>query len=172
MAEPRDWTFVIENRCAECGFDPSGLATDGVAEQVRQHLPRYVSALEHRDAPLRPDESTWSAVEYGQHIADVAEVMAQRLRLILDAEGAPAEFDSWDPDQAAADNEYHLASAEITTLLVRERFAAAATAWDEPAGDQWTWPGMRGDGFRFTAATLGRYFVHELQHHLADASKV
>ena len=56
----------------------------------------------------------------------------------------------------------------MTAILVKERAAAAAEAWSEPEGEQWDWPGVRSNGSRFTARTLGTYLVHDLVHHLHD----
>ena len=88
--------------------------------------------------------------------------------MILDSDGAGAEFADWDQDAAALDAEYWLSDANATRILIAERAEAAAKAWAEPEGDQWAWAGVRSNGSHFTTLSLGRYFVHDLTHHLHD----
>ena len=168
--DTQDWTVVLEKPCPECGFDPTTTAPESIPQRIREAKVGFVTALERPDAADRPQPQRWSVVEYGQHVADVTEVMARRLQLILDGAGTPVSFDSWDADEAAVQNEYWKASPEVTTLLLRQRLDGAADTWAAPAGEQWSWQGVRGDGFGFTAATLGVYFAHELRHHLADVT--
>lgn len=166
--DTQDWTWVVERPCSECGFDPARVSPEALPELIQDAAGRFQLALEEADAGVRREPGRWSAIEYGQHVADVLEVMTDRLRFILDSEGAGATFDSWDGDAAAVEKEYWQANTHVTAILVKERAAAAAEAWAEPAGEQWQWPGTRGDGVTFTAATLGAYLAHELQHHLVD----
>jgi hypothetical protein len=37
--------------------------------------------------------------------------------------------------------------------------------------DQWARPGTRSDGLRFTIESFGRYFVHDLVHHIVDVQR-
>ena len=168
--DTKDWLWVLTRRCDECGFNASGPETDDFPALIEELAERIRLALDRPGSHTRPTPHTWSVVEYGQHVADVCEVMRLRLESILDADGAVAEFDSWDADEAAAEKEYWRASGEVTSILLRERAEAAADSFAEPTGDQWTWPGRRGDGAEFTAETLGRYLLHELAHHAHDVS--
>jgi hypothetical protein len=38
------------------------------------------------------------------------------------------------------------------------------------AGDQWERPGRRSDGARFTVESIGRYYLHDIEHHLWDVT--
>ena len=166
--DTKDWTWVLERPCAECGFDPATVAPDSIPRIVTEASERFELALEQADAGVRTDPQVWSTVEYGQHVADVLEVMTDRLRLILESDGAGAAFEDWDQDAAAVEKEYWKANTHVTAILVKERAAAAAEAWAEPTAAQWEWTGVRSDGSTFTAATLGTYLVHDLLHHLHD----
>ncbi|MDO5533859.1 MAG: DinB family protein [Propionibacteriaceae bacterium] len=171
--DTQDWTWVLERPCAACGFDPAEVVPTSVPRIIVEASDRFALALEKADAGVRTTPGVWSTVEYGQHVADVLEVMTDRLRLILDGdheghEGAGASFDAWDQDAAAVEKEYWRANTHVTAILIKERAAAAAEAWGEPDADQWTWSGRRSDGVEFTAESLGRYLVHELLHHLHD----
>ncbi len=47
---------------------------------------------------------------------------------------------------------------------------AAADAYDGVVGGAWDRPGLRSNGSRFTVASLGRYHLHDVVHHLRDVS--
>ena len=168
LPDTKDWTWVVERPCPECGFDPASVTPESIPAIVADAARRFGLALERADADVRPEPRRWSVVEYGQHVADVLEVMAGRLKLILASGGAGAAFDDWDQDAAALEKEYWRANSHVTRILVKERAAAAAKVWAQPTGDQWAWPGTRSNGSQFTAATLGTYLVHDLVHHLHD----
>lgn len=167
----KDWSFVVERPCAECGFDPDSVEQWHLADLYREGGERFAAAVEREDAEERPAPQVWSVIEYGRHVADVLEVMRERLELIL-AEGGTgtAEFESWDGDAAALEEEYWRANGHATALLLRERAEAAAEAWSGVVGCQWDWAGVRDDGTGFTPWTLGLYLAHELVHHLHDVN--
>jgi len=169
-AEPdtKDWSWVVERPCRECGFDPATVTPEAIPAIVVDAAQRFGLALERADAGVRHEPRRWSVVEYGQHVADVLEVMTDRLKLILASGGAGATFDDWDQDSAALEKEYWRANTHVTRILVKERAAAAAEVWAQPTGEQWGWPATRSNGSRFTASTLGTYLVHDLVHHLND----
>lgn len=166
--DTKDWTWVLERPCPECGFDPAKVSVERIPDLITDAAGRFALALQQADAGVRTREGVWSTVEYGQHVADVLEVMTDRLEAILAEEGGEARFDDWDQDAAATEKEYWRANTHVTAILVKERAAAAAEAWSEPEGEQWDWPGVRSNGSRFTARTLGTYLVHDLVHHLHD----
>ena len=167
QADDKDWTWVTQRACTECGFDPAAVTPEAYPEQITTLSERFRVVLDLPDAEERPYPQVWSAIEYGQHLADVCEVMAQRLDAILEADGL-AEFDSWDGEAASVEKEYWRASANVTSLLLRERAEGAANSFAAPSGDQWQLRGRRGDGGEFTASTLGLYLLHELAHHTHD----
>ena len=49
--------------------------------------------------------------------------------------------------------------------------AAAADGFDAVAGEQWSRTGRRSNGSVFTVETLGKYFLHDLVHHLHDVGR-
>lgn len=166
--DAKDWTWVLDRPCPDCGFDPALVSTESIPSMILDAADRFALALEQADAGVRTKPGVWSAAEYGQHVADMLEVMSERLQLILDSAGAGATFADWDQDAAALEREYWKANTHVTAILVKERAAAAASSWAEPNGEQWDWPGLRSNGARFTARTLGVYMVHDLTHHLHD----
>lgn len=166
--DSKDWTWVLERPCPDCGFDPAAVDVRAIPEVVRDAARRFTFALERPDAGVRATPGVWSTVEYAQHVADMLEVMTGRLGLILASGGQGAQFNDWDQDAAAIAKEYWKANTHVTAILLKERADAAASGWAEPEGEQWQWPGLRSNGSQFTARTLGAYMVHDLTHHLHD----
>lgn len=62
--DTKDWTFVITDGCAECGFEPSfDVASTGAL--LRDSLPRWRARLAADDIHVRPAQDVWSPLEYG-----------------------------------------------------------------------------------------------------------
>src|SRR5207247_859428 len=111
IPDTKDWTWVLEKPCPECGFDPEGITPSTVAGTVINMLPRWRAVLRRPNATQRPDETTWSPVEYACHVRDVFSLFDQRLGLMLSEDDA--HFDNWDQDQAALDGDYENADPEV-----------------------------------------------------------
>lgn len=110
----------------------------------------------------------WSALEYACHVRDVFRVFDARLALMLSQQGP--HFANWDQDEAAVVDRY---SEQDPTVVARQLDAAATSVADAFAAvpdDAWDRTGLRGDGSEFTVETLGRYFVHDPEHHLFDVT--
>ncbi len=162
----KDWTWVIERPCPDCGYDAAQNSAAELPGLIQLLTLPWASVLTADDVRVRPAPHTWSPLEYGCHVRDVATVFAERTRLMLSEDGPT--FANWDQDQAAVDGSYHLADpAQVTDEL-----AAAAGAWADlyqtVADHQWDRQGFRGDGAPFSVLTLGRYGMHDLAHHLVD----
>lgn len=162
--DTRDWTFVITDGCPECGFVPQDVAATG--DRLRATLPAWRAALSRPGATSRPSPLTWSPVEYACHVRDTCRLFAQRLQLML-AEDDPV-FADWDQDATAVEDDY--ASQEPSTVLAELEAAARATAgaFDGVSGDQWERRGTRSNGSAFTVRTFAVYFLHDVEHHVAD----
>jgi hypothetical protein len=129
-------------------------------------LPRWRAVLRRPDVAERPDEDTWSALEYACHVRDVFSLFDQRLNLMLDSDGA--RFENWDQDLTAIEKDYANAdpavvSAELTAegMQIAESFAGVREA-------KWGRKGLRSNGSEFTVLTLAQYFLHDVVHHLHD----
>ncbi len=129
-------------------------------------LPRWRAVLRRPDAAERPNDHTWSPLEYACHVRDVFSLFDQRLNLMLYSDDA--RFEDWDQDRTALDKDYASAdpavvSAELTAegKQVAESFAGVREA-------EWGRKGLRSNGSEFTVLTLARYFLHDVVHHLHD----
>lgn len=164
-----DWTWVLTRPCPHCGFDADDVRHDGITEIVRDAGERYAAVLGRADVRTRPAPGVWSPLEYTCHARDVCDVMRGRLEQILAGDGVePVHFANWDQDAAAIEGEYWRSGPEQVRPGVERAFEAAALAFDRPRREQWHWRGIRSNGSEFTAETLGKYFVHDLLHHLWD----
>ena len=106
MIEPddKDWTWVLERPCPECGFDASTFAADQVADEARANAARWVRLLAVPDASTRFRADRWSVLEYACHVRDVFRVCDYRLDRMLTEDGP--HYENWDQDVTAAHERY------------------------------------------------------------------
>jgi hypothetical protein len=164
--DTKDWTWVLDRPCPECGFDAASVERTEVAERLRTNADAWPPVLQRPDAGARPSPGVWSPVEYACHVRDVHRVFAGRLRLLLDVDDP--RFENWDQDSAAVSGAY----GEQEPAAVGQALVAAAgevaAAYDRVDGASWERPGRRSDGSVFTVASLARYHLHDVVHHLVD----
>lgn len=162
----KDWTWVVERACPDCGFDPGAQTYDELPAVMRERSTVWPEVLARPDAAQRPGARTWSPLEYAAHLRDVCAVFRGRLESMLDRDDPL--FENWDQDAAAVAGRYGEQDPGVvaTELAVAAEAAAAAFAAVPPQTRGRT--GRRGDGARFTVETLARYFAHEHVHHVWD----
>jgi hypothetical protein len=166
--DDKDWTWVLERPCPECGFDTSSFPREQVGSLLRDNATTWVEVLGRADAEARPSDDVWSPLEYGCHVRDVFRLYDHRLRRMLD-EDDPL-YENWDQDQSAIDDRYGEQDPAVVAVEVRESADALAATFDGVQGDQWERPGRRSDGASFTIETFARYFIHDPIHHLHDVA--
>lgn len=162
--DTKDWTWVLERPCSECGFDAADYPPASIAQQQRADLPRWRHVLERVDVRDRPDGNTWSALEYAAHVRDVYGLFTERTELMLTQEDPL--FGDWDQDRTAQEKNY---AAEDPATVARELTAAGegyASLLDSVT--DWDRVGRRSNGSRFTVGTLTQYALHDVVHHLHD----
>jgi hypothetical protein len=171
VPDTKDWTWVIDRPCPECGFDASSVAATEVASLLRENAATWPGILERQEQlTRRPSDDRWSTLEYACHVRDVFGLYEQRLRMILD-EDDPV-FPNWDQDETAVSERYN---EQDPSTVARDLVAAGhvlADSFDTVAGDQWQRTGRRSDGARFTVDTFSRYMVHDPIHHVWDVEQV
>ena len=166
--DTKDWTWVLDDVCPECGYDARRVAAADVASRVRASVPVWRAALAAADAAVRPASDRWSATEYACHVRDVHRLYAERLELML-TEDDPA-FADWDQDVTAVEERYDLQDPVVVSDELAVASEAMAAAFDPVAVDQWERTGERSDGAHFTVDTFARYFLHDIEHHLWDVT--
>jgi len=175
VPDTKNWTWVLERPCPECGLNPRDIAPEQVAGLLREVTASWQDVLSGAvDVPggvtVRPDPATWSPLEYGCHVRDVFRVFDGRLQLML-AEDDPL-FTNWDQDQTAVEDRYGEQDPATVAVELAEAGAGFADHFDAVSGEQWHRTGVRDDGARFTVTTFARYLLHDAIHHVYDVTGV
>jgi hypothetical protein len=170
VPDDKDWTWVLERRCPECGFDAPSCAPASVPGLLQANAESWVRLLAGPAAELRrrPNPDRWAPLEYACHVRDVCTLYRRRLGLML-TEHDPL-YPNWDQDATAVEDAY----LGQDPLTVADQLGAAAgdlaVAFGQVEGPQWDRPGRRSDGAVFTVASFARYMVHDPVHHLYDVT--
>lgn len=164
--DTKDWTWVLERRCPECGFDAAAHGVADLPKLLRDTTWLFGRALRGPDAAERPDPGTWSPLEYACHVRDVHTIFAERLRAML-AEDTPT-FANWDQDETAVAEKYSEQDPQAVDVELVEAAGDVAGLYASVRTDQLGRRGVRSNGSEFTVETLGRYHLHDVVHHLQD----
>ncbi|WP_420368437.1 DinB family protein [Curtobacterium sp. L1-20] len=167
--ETKSWTWVIDSACPECGYDGSSVGIWDVPDVIAANTAAWPEVLERDDVRDRPDDHTWSPLEYGAHVRDVHRKMTERLALML-AEDAPT-FPNWDQDATAVQERYGEQDPSVVARELDVAAGRAARAFAAVTDDQLDRTGLRSDGSAFTVATLATYYAHDPVHHLWDVRR-
>jgi hypothetical protein len=166
--DDKDWTWVLDRPCPECAFDAQHVDRDELERRIGRTTEAWHDVLERPHVRDRPDDATWSPLEYACHVRDVHRVYAGRVGRML-AEDDPY-YENWDQDATAQEDRY----AEQDPAAVAGELAAAAeeigALFARVAGDGWQRIGRRSDGASFTVDSIGRYYLHDIEHHLWDVT--
>lgn len=165
-------SFSEDYVCDECGMAYRDYGTDDVAPAVRSFAPRWrelVSRVDEGALRRRPDEDTWSALQYGWHLgsglgwmADTLESMTAGDADSFDWFGHEGDVRDADPDRRDLDEittRIDGASARLAVVLAQ----ADRGSWSRTADFPW---GER------DALDMARNAVHEGEHHLHDVRQV
>jgi SAM-dependent methyltransferase len=164
--DTKDWTWVLRERCPDCGFDASAVEPGELPALIRDTVPGFLVALAGEDCRVRPADNVWSPLEYSCHVRDVHVIFDRRLRLILDEDDP--QFANWDQDQTATAEDYSAQDPQVVGPSLALAAETVAATYAGIAGERWDRTGRRSDGSVFTAATLGAYHLHDVVHHLHD----
>lgn len=171
QAEPdeKDWTWVLQRRCDECGLEAGTVPRDALAERYFLAIEEWVQILRENPAvEVRPAPRVWSPLEYGAHVRDVLVATGERLDLLL-TQDDPV-FANWDQDEAAREGRYAEQDPEQVAEdleAVGQRLVSRIPEIEDAA---WSRPGRRSNGSEFTVLTLLRYVLHDVVHHLWDVT--
>ena len=164
----KDWTWVLQRPCPECGFEPAAINLDDVPQLIRSNAGAWREVLERSDATVRPRPNVWSPLEYACHVRDVFVLYDQRLALML-SEDDPL-FANWDQDETAVADRYGAQDPSVVASEVEAAGEEIAASFAAVRDDEWTRTGTRSDGVNFTVESFARYFLHDPIHHLHDVN--
>src|SRR3954462_2237112 len=77
--DTKDWTWVLQRACPDCGYDASSVPVDSVADRLRANAARGQPLLHRPGVSARPRPDVWSTLEYACHVRDVHELYLHRL---------------------------------------------------------------------------------------------
>lgn len=170
IPDDRDWTWVLERACPECGFDATRFEPASTGDALRRNAASWSDLLDRdREAvKMRRRPDRWSDLEYAAHVRDVNRLYLERLHMMLD-EDDPL-YPNWDQDATALEEAYNSQDPMVVSTQLVSAAASLADAFDAVTGEQWQRPGRRSDGAAFTVETFARYLVHDPVHHLWDVT--
>lgn len=168
VPDTKNWTWVLDGTCPDCGFDAAAVDVTQLGDLVRANAAAWPAFLSDAHVRTRPSDDQWSALEYGCHVRDVFALFNERLRLMLESDNP--QFQNWDQDVTAVEQRYDLQDPTTVTEELIAAGHALADRWDS-VGDDWQRTGNRSDGSSFTVETFGRYFLHDVVHHVVDVQR-
>jgi hypothetical protein len=167
--DTKDWTWVLDRPCPECGFDARAFPREQVGTMVRANAAAWQAVLTGPDVRRRPPgDDRWSPLEYACHVRDVLGLYDERLHLMLDLDDP--RYPNWDQDVTAAEERYGEQDPAVVSAELAAAAARIASSFDAVTGDAWQRTGTRSDGARFTIESFARYFIHDPTHHLWDVT--
>jgi hypothetical protein len=165
--DTKDWTWVLDRVCPECGFDSSAIPVGRVAQLVLANARTWQDVLaQPTDLAVRRSEDRWSPLEYACHVRDVFRLYDSRLELML-TEDEPT-YPNWDQDVTAVEDNYRAQQPAAVGEQLAAAAAQLARRFDGVSGEVWQRTGNRSDGARFTVETFALYLLHDPVHHLHD----
>ena len=169
VADTKNWTWVIERPCPECGFDARDYTDADIGRAIRDNAESWPAVLVRATVRVRPNDSTWSPLEYAAHVRDVLKIYRERLRLMVETDDPL--FPNWDQDATAVEDAYNEQDPEDVGTRLAANAADLADDFDALRAGQWSRPGRRSDGASFTISSMSKYLVHDLVHHRWDVTE-
>ena len=167
--DTKDWTWVLERPCPDCGYDAGSLPRGDLPGTVRQVAAVFADVLAAGEPTRRrPAPGTWSPLEYGCHVRDVVRRADARTALMLTTDDPALE--NWDQDATAVEDAYPEQDPGRVAAELVEAAERLARIYEGLGDDAWDRPGRRSDGARFTVLSFGRYVAHDLVHHVHDVT--
>jgi hypothetical protein len=164
--DDKDWTWVLERPCEECGFDAAAVDLADLAPLTRANAAALATALSRPGATERPEPEVWSVLEYACHVRDVCRVFGTRLAMMRGT--TDPSFPNWDQDETALADQYWSQDPAAVRAELEEEADRIAGDFASVGAEEWQRPGRRSNGSVFTVETLGKYFLHDLHHHVHD----
>ncbi|MCU1507002.1 MAG: DinB family protein [Microbacteriaceae bacterium] len=168
IPDTKDWTWVLERPCNECGFDASGVENGDIPRLIRANAAAWPVELARSGVATRPNESTWSVLEYAAHVRDVFRLYQLRLDLMLETDDPL--YPNWDQDATAIEERYNEQDPVVVARELVDAAETLAASFDALPAESWSRPGRRSDGAVFTVSSFARYLAHDPVHHLWDVT--
>jgi hypothetical protein len=168
VADTKNWTWVIERPCPECGFDARNFGDADIAPAILDNAESWPAVLARPTVRVRPNDSTWSPLEYAAHVRDVLGVYRERLRLMVETDDPL--YPNWDQDETAVAENYNEQDPAVVGVQLGANAEDLAAAFASLEQRQWARVGRRSDGANFTVSSMAKYLTHDLVHHRWDVT--
>jgi hypothetical protein len=168
VPDTKDWTWVLDRVCDECGYDARSVIRDHVPSAIRRSAADWLEVLATPGVRRRPGPQIWSPLEYACHVRDVFRIYDQRLQLMLE-ENDPL-FANWNQDETALAERYWEQDPVVVSPALLEAADGIARRFAGVRDSEWSRTGRRTDGASFTVDSFARYFLHDPVHHLHDVT--
>lgn len=169
VPDDKNWTWVLDRPCADCGFDASEHPKEQLGADIRANAAQWRSLLHAGNVARRPEPTQWSALEYGCHVRDVFVLFLERLNLMLRQDDPT--FANWDQDVTAVDQRYGEQDPKQVSYDLAVAAGRAADAFDHVTRAGWHRTGKRSDGAGFDVEGFGKYLLHDPVHHVWDVRR-
>lgn len=164
--DTKDWTWVLDEPCPECGFEAAAVSVDQIPTIIRDNATTWAAVLTLDDVATRPDPTTWSPLEYGCHVRDVHRVFDLRVGLMLDQD--EPTFPNWDQDETAVAERYAEQDPATVSQELLDAAERVAERYESVPPGAWGRRGLRSNGSEFTIESIGQYHLHDIVHHAWD----
>jgi hypothetical protein len=169
VPDDKNWTWVLERPCPECGFTAETFDVREAPSTLQDNARQWAELLAHPFVRDRPNDHTWSGLEYACHVRDVYRLYLYRLELMR-AEDGP-QFANWDQDETAITERYDLQDPVEVAGELAVAADLLARAFADVGDGEWQRTGFRSDGAAFTIDSFARYMVHDPVHHVHDVEQ-
>lgn len=166
VADTKNWTWVIDRPCPECGFDAAEYRNHDIAPAILDNAASWPAVLSRDGVRTRPNDATWSPLEYAAHVRDVLAVYRERLRLMVETDDPL--YPNWDQDETAIAQRYNEQDPAEVARRIGENAEELSDGFADLTEDEWLRVGRRSDGANFTVSSLAKYLTHDLVHHRWD----
>lgn len=164
--DTKDWTWVLDRPCPECGFEAATVTVDRIPTVIRDNATTWEAVLTLDDAATRPDPGTWSPLEYACHVRDVHRIFGERVTMMLAEDGV--RFPNWDQDEAAVAGRYGEQDPAAVSTELLDAAEGVAERYESVPPNAWGRRGLRSNGSEFTIESIGVYHLHDIVHHAWD----
>jgi hypothetical protein len=155
--DTKDWTWVLDRACPECGLDAGSVGRGDVAKLIRGNADAWVDVVRRKDVNVRPRPDVWSPLEYACHVRDVLHLSDERLQLMLEHDDPL--YANWDQDETAVAQRYDLQNPAAVEPDLQDAASRVADRFARLQPEQWLRTGRRSDGASFTVESFSRYFL-------------
>ena len=169
VPDDKDWTWVLERACPECGFDASACAPDAVAA-LRENAATWRQLLDRgRIRAGRIDDGTWSSLDTRATFVTCSAVTTSALRSCRRRTIRCSRTGTRTSPRSKTGTTRRNHRGVVDEMETAAE--ALAARLESISGGEWQRRGRRSDGVSFTIASIARYMIHDPVHHLWDVRR-